>query len=43
VLCSASQKKVFQWLRMLYWNPKKSQKTHHKEGGRNWWCLASTR
>lgn len=43
VLCSAPWKKMLQWLRVLYWNPKKSQKMHHKEGGSNSWCLVSTR
>jgi hypothetical protein len=48
-----SWEKVLRWT--LYWNPKKSLSLslyiyiyiyiykHHKEGGRNWWHLASTR
>ena len=28
---------------MLYWNTKNTEKVHHNKGGRNGWCLASTR
>jgi hypothetical protein len=38
-----TRKRCYSELKMLQWNPKKSQKTNHKKGGRNLLCLASTR